>query len=145
MKKLFLIAAILLAFSAMANAQSAYFVSNSNGTTLDTVSNNATKTQKLPISGFQDIVSIQVKLTNISGTTGGVVRLYGSTDGTTFVRIPTVTDAGATAIDSLNANANALSKVFRLPTHAYTYYQIGYTGASTMAVKMQTFAIWRKR
>ena len=144
MKKLFLVA-ILCAFTVLAHAQSGYFVSNSNGTTLDTVTNTAVKTQKLPIAGYQDIVSIQVKLTNISGTTGGVVRLYGSTDGTTFVRIPTVTDAGATAIDSLTANANALSKVFRLPTHAYTYYQVGYTGTGTMAVKLQTFAIWRKR
>lgn len=145
MKKLFLIAAMLLISAVAVHAQSGYFISESNGTTLDTVTNTGVKLQKLPISGYQDIVSIQVKLTNISGTTGGVVRLYGSTDGTNFVRIPTVTDAGATAIDSLSANTNAISKVFRLPTHAYTYYRIGYTGASTMAVKLQTFAIWRKR
>lgn len=145
MKKLFLIATMLLAFAALSNAQSAYFVSNSNGTTLDTVTNTGVKSQKLPISGYQDVVSIQAVLTNISGTTGGVVRLYGSTDGTNFVRIPTVNDAGAVAIDSLSANANALSKVFRIPTHSYTYYQISYTGAGTMAVKLKTFAIWRKR
>ena len=151
MKKLTLFCGLLIALSAFTiapvKAQSAYFISQTNGTTLDTVTNTGTRLQKLPIAGYQDNIGIQVKLTNLTGTIAGVVRVYGSTDGVNFVRIPTQKDDGSIAIDSLNVNANATSKLFRIPpkqSHC-TYYQVGFTGSGTEATTIKTFAIWRKR
>lgn len=150
MKKLTLFCGLLIALSAftfVAKAQSAYFVSQTNGTTLDTVTNTGVRLQKLPIAGYQDNIGIQVICTNLTGTIAGVVRLYGSDDGIKFVRIPTVTDAGAIAIDSLKVDVNTTSKIFRIPIAGsfYTYFQTGFTGSGTEATTFKTYAIWRKR
>lgn len=150
MKKLTLFCGLLIALSAFtitAKAQSAYFISQTNGTTLDTVTNTGTRLQKLPIAGYQDNIGIQVILNNLTGTIAGTVRLYGSADGVKFVRIPSLTDAGAVALDSLKVDVNNTSKLFRIPlSQSYcTYYQVGFTGSGTETTTIKTFAIWRKR
>lgn len=150
MKNLFIFCGLLIALSAftsVAKAQSAYFISTTNGTTLDTVTNTGARTQKLPIAGYQDNIGIQVILNNLTGTVGGVVRLYGSDDGVTFVRIPSSTVAGAVALDSLKVDVNNTSKIFRIPLSSsyYTYYQVTFTGTGTEATTIKTYAIWRKR
>lgn len=150
MKKLLTFCGLLIALSAftpVAKAQSAYFISQTNGTTLDTVTNTGVRLQKGPIAGYQDNIGIQVILTNLTGTIGGVVRLKGSDDGVKFVRIPSQTDAGAIALDSLKVDVNNTSKIFRIPPGSSycTYYQVEFTGADTEATTMKTYAIWRKR
>lgn len=144
--KIFLIGfGILTMLSIKAEAQKSYFVSAANGSTLDTVTNTAVKTQTIRIPGYQDILTIQVNLTNISGTNAGVVRLFGSADGVNYVRIPTYTSTNSVAIDSLTAETNNMIKIFRLPVHAYSNYKVTYTGTGTMAVQMQSLAIYSKR
>lgn len=139
--------ALLCASLVTANAQSAYFVSQANGSTIDTVTNTSTKLQKLPIAGYQDNIGIQVILTSLTGTIAGTVRLFGSNDGIKFVRIPTLTDAGAVALDSLKVDVNTTSKIFRIPISGsfYVYYQAAYQSTTTQATVFKTYAIWRKR
>lgn len=137
MKKFFLLATMLLVFSVMAHAQSAFFTSTTTGKTLDTVTNAGTRIQKGAIAGYQDVVSIQVNLVSKTGTPAGVVRLLGSDDGLKFVRI--------NATDSLLVDANHLNKIFVVTPHAYTYYQASFIGSGTQSTTLQTFAIWRKR
>jgi hypothetical protein len=146
MKKLLTFCGLLIALSAFTvSAQSAYMVSQTNGTTLDTVTNTGVRLQKVPVAGFQNVVSIQTLLVSKTGTPAGVVRLYGSNDGVKFVRIPTITKTGTIAIDSLTVDANTLSKIWIIPTHAYTYYQAGFTGSGTESTTMQNYAIWRRQ
>lgn len=149
MKKLTLFCGLLIALSAFtitAKAQSAYFVSQTNGTTLDTVTNAGVRLQKLPIAGYQANVGIQVVVANLTGTIAGFVRVYGSDDGINFVRIPTQKDDGSVAIDSMKVDVNTLSKIFRIPPtgHYYTYYRTGFTGSGTQTTTFKTYAIWRK-
>lgn len=148
MKKLTLFCGLLIALSAFtqfATAQSAYMISASNGTNLDTVTNAGSKTQKVPVAGFQNVVSIQTLLVSKTGTPAGFVKLYGSNNGTTFVRIPTLSATGTTAVDSLKVDVNTLSKVWIIPIHAYTYYQAVFTGSGTQSTTMQNYAIWRRQ
>lgn len=124
----------------MANAQTStglvVLKSSPTHVPTDTVVNTAVKLQTGQLSVGYSLVSVQADVTVISGTAGGVIRLFGSTNGTKFVRI--------NATDSLNVNVNALSKIFVVNPGAYTHYRISYTGAGTMSMKLNSQAAWRK-
>lgn len=112
----------------------------------DTSTNGSTALWRASVPGFQSVVALQVKLTNISGTTAGKVTLEGSVDGTNFVRIPSILQTtGAVGLDSLNASSSALSKIFVVDKHAYTKYQIKYIGGSSSAVSGTAEIIWRRQ
>jgi len=134
---LFLSLAVCVTANAQVPANQGYLKSSPTHATTDTVDNAETVNQVINIGGFQEVVTIQPILTKISGTAAGVVRLWGSIDGVNFVRVnPT---------DSLTMTDVATkTKVFIVSPSAYTHYRISYTGVSTMSVKLQTPAIWRK-
>lgn len=148
MKKFTILIALSLTLfvGVVAKAQSAYFVSTTTGKTLDTVTNAGARSQKLAVAGFQNVVALQINLAQLTGTAAGFVRVYGSEDGLSFVRIPTVVAGNTTAIDSMEVanNAVGLHKIFIIPVHAYTFYQVTFTGSGTQTTTLQTFAIWRK-
>lgn len=112
---------------------------------IDTAVNTGTAKLGVVVPGYQSTVALQVKLTNISGTTGGVIRLFGTVDGINYVRIPSWTSSGTVVVDSLIADVNHLSKIFVVHNHDYQAYQIQYTGASTMSVAISGAAIWRRQ
>jgi hypothetical protein len=113
----------------------------------DTVVNTATKTQSLAISVANDVVSVQTDVTKISGTAGGVVTLWASNTGNNYVRIPTIKTDGSSGLDSLSVgNVSAVqSKIFRVASPSYSFYQIRYTGTGTMSAKLNSLAIWRRQ
>lgn len=123
--------------SAQSTSGTAVFKSTPAHVPTDTVVNTAVKTQTLAISAVNNRVSVQVDLTKISGTAGGVVRLFASNTGVKYVRIvPT---------DSLTMTDVATkSKIFVITEPIYSYYQVQYTGAGTMSVKLNSQAVWRK-
>lgn len=148
MKKLITVLSCALLFIALgASAQSGYLKRASDSKTTDTLTNAATSNLQLPISGYQNVVSIQALVTKLTGTTGGNVFLYGSNDGTNYVVVPSKRNDGATRLDTLILanSAGVQSKIFRVENSPYTYYQLRTVGTGTQTTKIQAFAIWRKQ
>lgn len=122
---------------AQSTSGSAVLKSSVDHAATDTVVNAATVYQAGAVSFANNHVAVQTTLTKISGTAAGVVRLYGSLDGTNYVRIaPT---------DSLIvSNVASQSKIFQVPSGGYSYVRAGYTGTGTMSVKMNSMVAARK-
>ena|SRR3982751_2341570 len=138
MKKLFTLFAALALMVTMATAQTTGIVvlkSSASHVPTDTAVNAVTKTQTGQLSIGYKLVSVQTDLTVISGTPSGIARLYGSTNGTKFVRI---------AVDSLKSDVNTLSKIWVVNPGAYTHYRVIYTGAASQSIKINSQAAWRK-
>lgn len=140
MKKLLLLAIALVTMISFASAQSSsgsiVLKSTPSHVPTDTVVNTATKTQSGKISIVNSKVGIQVDLTTISGTPAGVVRLFGSMNGSKFVRI--------LPGDSLLVGVNKLSKQFIVTDPLYTDYQVQFVGSGTHSTKINSVAVYRK-
>jgi len=135
MKNLILV--FLLALTVPAFAQSGSLKSVTNGSALDTVVNTATKSQFIQIAGSQAFVSVITTVTEISGTTGGTVKLYGSIDGVDYALIDANTFIPA---DQTAAQSFAWS----VTPSKYAFYKVTYVGTGTMSAKIATKALWRK-
>lgn len=142
MKKfILLLLASALSFSvasAQTKSASAIMKSSASHVATDTVVNAATVYQISPVSFANSHVAIQTTLTKISGTLGGVVRLFGSLDGVNYVRVlPT---------DSLLVTDVATqSKIFQITDPGYSYYRVGCTGVTgPMSTKMNSIVFTRR-
>ena len=112
----------------------------------DTSTNGSTATLGASIGGYQNLVALQVKLTTISGTATGVIRLYGSVNGTDYYRIPSIVQkTGVVGLDSAVVDVNNMTKIFVVDKHAYTKYQVKYISGSSQSVSMVGQAIWRRQ
>lgn len=112
--------------------------SETHGKTVDTVTNTGVRTVAIPNTPqYYDVGGIVARVDKISGTGAGVIRAVASYDGVNFFRIlPT---------DSLNVtNVTTAYKSFPLPSYPYNYVGVQYTGAGTMAYKLQG-TTWLKR
>lgn len=133
----FLLAVVGTAFVASSNR--VVLTTTSTHVTTDTAVNTTPEFQKTFNSGnaLNSSMTIQTDLTTITGTTGGVLRLFGSANGTTFVRIlPT---------DSLVVDANHLSKIWTIDDNKiYSDIGVQYIGASSSTTKMNTVMIYQR-
>jgi len=135
--KLFAVAILLTVISTLSYGQTpegAYTTmkSTTTGLALDTVTNTGARSQVLRVPGFANTITILATVTEISGTTAGTVKLYGSLNGTNYAEIDTAqvfSPADQVAAQSFKWNVN--------PSQ-YTYYKVTYTGAGTMAAKLAT-------
>lgn len=134
MKKLLLIS-LPFVFALGVKAQ-VYDLKSVFNVTSDTVVNTASLSLTSPeISGTKQLLSFQVEVTEISGTTAGTVIIEGSLDGSDFKVIPTLNTQ--TAITSA-APADVTTKqifVWRIDTNQFRYYRATYTGAGTMSAR----------
>ena len=105
----------------------------------DTFSTSAlTKTQTAEIPGFNDLVSVQVILSRISGTAAGKIYLLGSIDGSNYAR--------AGGADSLViVNVASQSKIFEVTPSRFVKYRIQAVGTGTLSVRLNSVALIRKR
>jgi hypothetical protein len=123
MKKILILAVIsALAFTAPAQVA----MTATNGLTMDTVTNTATKNlvAKVKTDGSVSIVFV---VTKISGTVGGTATLQGSNNGTDYGDIATaytITDA-------------TQSKTWDFDKTKYKSYQIKVTGTGTMSASIR--------
>lgn len=128
-KLLFLLSIVCLAFSVNAQVGS---MTTTNGLTLDTVTNTATKnlfigsgtTGKMKFNGSASFV---LTVTKISGTVGGTATLQGSHNGTDWAGIVaayTITDATQT-------------KEFEFDKSKFPYYRISVVGTGTMSASIK--------
>ena len=128
---LFIIA--LLAFAGVAKAQLVTFY-QPLGTLLtsDTVTNTATNyLTSGTISGYKNVVSVQVIVTKISGTVGGTISLQGSVDGTNFKAINTRDTQ--TALATITATDASNVYHWRVTGNDFQKYRVSWTGTGTMA------------
>lgn len=105
---------------------------------LDTVTNTGTEVLTLAVAGPKSSVTIAVKVLEISGTTAGAVKLYGSIDGgTTFALLD-----GAGTFSPTDVTT-AQSYAWHVKPSAFTHYRVSYTGAGTMVASFSAKALWR--
>lgn len=98
-------------------------------TAVDTVSNATAKHQYATINGYQHIVAIQAVYTEISGTSAGTIKLYGSIDGTRYERVGT----DSLAITDITT---AQTHIFQVAPSKHVYYRLTTQGAGTMSGKL---------
>jgi len=140
MKKLLLLLAVVGCLYSKVNAQAVALISTTNNTALDTVTNTATRIQAGILNGYQDVVSVVATVTEISGTTGGAVTCWGSVDGVadSYVRVDANTFTPAD-------QAGAQSYGWFIEPSKFPYYQVRYTGTGTMAAKLKSKILGRKK
>jgi hypothetical protein len=140
MKKVAIISSLCMLFAIASTAQSySGFMRSPTSTraNVDTVKNTATVSQTITVTNTPSIVALQPVVTKLTGTVGGVIRVFGSLDGKNFVRINNT--------DSLVVTNIAMStKIFTIPTPYYAHYRLTFTGTGTQTSTLQTFAVWRK-
>lgn len=124
MKKTLLIASIALLASCSAVAQNNVITMTHSG---DTATQAVSKHVDYNVTKLYKSVSIQSKLTKISGTVAGYSVLKGSLDNTNFVDIST---------DSLLAtNVTTNTKIWVVDNSPYPFYRVTTVGTGTMSVK----------
>jgi len=137
MKKLF-IALLLIVATVGAEAQTKLYMKSTTypANTLDTVAGNTTRTQRIVLTDYNDVVTIQPTFTRISGTAGGTATLQGSING-----------VGWSTIGSAYTVTNLASQTtsFSVNPSIYNYYQIVYAGTGTMSVSFTTPVMARKK
>lgn len=137
MKHLVLIALLAL-FSLTVQAQAKPMLSNTTGKALDTVTNTGTRSQKLLVNDYQDVTTIVATVTKISGTAAGSVKCYGSVDNIDFVLV----DANTFTPTDV---AGAQTYAWKVNPSQYAWYQVTYTGVGTMAAKLSSKVLARRK
>jgi hypothetical protein len=138
MKNLLTIMALgiaLMVFSTNADAQ--FNTLSRYAKVTDTVTNTGSKNMTSPrVAGPRQNVTVTTMNTNLTGTLGGVARLWGSLDGTTYFRIRSTQLQGA-QVDSLVIDATHTKYAWVVEKSPFQYYQIQTTGVGTTTFTVQ--------
>ena len=133
-----IIAFLMLFLTVATNAQTKISMKSTTypTQTLDTVTNAGTRTQRIVLTDYNDVITIQPTFTKISGTAAGTATLQGSING-----------VGWSAIGSAYTVTNVASQTtsFSVNPSIYNYYQLVYVGTGTMAVSFSTPVMARKK
>lgn len=140
----FVAALVLLSGACFAQKAVASFKSETTQKTSDTLVNATTKYQRLSVTKPADVLSIQVTATKITGTTAGVIRLFGSNDGEAWVRVKD--GAALAAGDSLNLSnvSTPQTILFTDKPSRFLYYRVGFVGSGTQSTRFKTTAVASK-
>lgn len=131
MKKIIFFLSLMFAFT-ITNAQTS--LTSVYGNTVDTVTNTGTKYMYTgAIKGFQKVVSIQVSLTEISGTTGGTISLEASLDGTNYY---SYFDSKAASYTFTPSDVTSQNFRFQITDVGDVYFRVKYVGTGTMSDKI---------
>lgn len=134
MKKLIGLFAVLFCLNGVAQS-----VMTGSG---DTVTNTATKTNYLKMSGAFKKVTIQTLITKISGTVAGAVTVQGSLDGTNYNTVDSVLYSNKKIYVSANTTG-VQSTIFIVNDSPYLYYRVTYTGVGTMSASIYSYILGR--
>lgn len=117
------------------------FTSELTGADSSTVTNAVTENQIVKVAKPSAVLQIQVTVRKVSGTTGGVVRLFGSNDRLAWKRITATGSLAAT--DSLNvANVTAPQTIFfkDAPSN-YLFYRVSLQQTGTAVSRLVSTAV----
>jgi len=93
-----------------------------------------TVTKYITLSAAYSTVSIQPVVTEVSGTTAGKVKLYGTIDGTNYVQLDSLVLADVTT---------AQTKIWNITPNKYPKYKVEGVGTGTMnAVLRVWYVTW---
>jgi hypothetical protein len=125
--------ALLIVCQPEAKSQSLYKLLSTYSKEVDTVTNAATSilTSGLVSSG-STTATVQVNITELSGTTAGTLTLFGSIDGTNFIALTDATAVPAIATKTATDVASQ-SFLWRVTGNPMRYYRVSWTGSGTMA------------
>lgn len=115
MKKILLLAVMMLTLFTITKAQNATLVPLVAGDTLSQSATSDTVTKIIKATAGYSALGIQVNQTKLSGTGSGKVYLYGSLDGTNYL----LTDSSS-AFTDITTNVAFFTK----STTPYTYYKV---------------------
>lgn len=140
MKKLLFVALFAFSvFTASAQVNLANLLST-HGLVLDTVDNTAAQFMQAAVAGSRATVTVVATVTEISGTTAGAVKLWGSIDGgTTYALVD-----GAGTFSPADVTT-AQSYAWIVAPSGFTNYRIVYTGAGTMSAKIGGKILYRTK
>jgi hypothetical protein len=136
MKKLILALGLVVAFIAaplLSKAQtSVQTMYNASASATETVTNTGTGILTSAIvRGNASQVTIQVAITETSGTTAGTLTLQGSLDGTNFYTLTNATSVPqVTTFTALDVASQTF--IWRLDANPCAYYRVSWTGSGTM-------------
>ncbi len=83
------------------------------------------------------LVSIQLQVTELSGTTAGTATIQASIDGVSYVAIPGQT------VDTLT-DVTSQGYLWSFSPSPYIYYRIAITGSGTMAARVYGYMVSKK-
>lgn len=146
MKKFLILLVSLMSLGYVAKSQTCFTGTTTKPATACTATaggliatlNTSIDTLNLIMSGdYNEVMTVQVLLTETSGTTAGTVRLYGSNYSTTGTW-----DAVGDTLTLSDATVN--SHTWTISKPAYKYYRILHSGGTTMAGFMSAHAVGLK-
>ena len=137
MKKIFLLAVLLVSLVSIGQVTGpkltykavGYTLSAPTHATTDTITNAVVKSQFAIIGGSNVHVTFQPTFTKISGTVAGTAQLQGSVDGVTYNNVGsayTLTDVASQTTS------------FIVTPSTYQYYKLLITPSGTQSTKVQT-------
>lgn len=105
-------------------------------TTSDSIKTGVlTVTKYITLTGGYSTVSIQPIVTEVSGTTAGKVKLYGSVDATNYVLLDSLVLSDVTT---------AQTKVWNITPNKYAKYKVEAVGTGTMNAVLRVWYLCRK-
>lgn len=103
---------------------------------LDTLTNADTTTYTVNITGNRHCITFSTKVTKISGTVAGTIKIYGSSDGgVTYLTTP------LTTINLTDASANL---GVSYTSNGYDYYKVQLISSGTCSLSQRTSLLTRK-
>ena len=132
MKKILLFLICVFAFVAFANAQKVYTLANDTLTDAETV-----YTVPVQSSSSKGAVTLQIALTNISGTTAGTITLQGSIDNSNYAEITNIADMFNVIPDDTITVADGTVGQAIIQQSPFKYYRWKYVGSGTQSTKIE--------
>jgi hypothetical protein len=101
----------------------------------DTVTNAATRDLSLKIPGTNAVLTFQLNVVKLSGTTAGTAFVQGSLDGVNYVTLP-----GSDTLTLANAS---VTKAWVQPRSNFLFYRIRVVGSGTQSTQLKGLALYR--
>lgn len=130
MKKLLCLIAIILMAAVGVQAQTAL------SPTTDTLTNAATRDLTVKIPGaYNEVLTFQLNVVKISGTTAGSAYVQGSLDGVNYFTLP--------GTDTLTLANNNNFKSWVVAKSQYLHYRVHVVGSGTQSTQLKAWALYR--
>ena len=128
-------------YAPLYNAKNTYSLANLQAATAvrDTVTDTGTGALYSKRTTGTGAVTIQVNVTEVSGTTAGTMTLSGSLDGVYYAPLLTRETQTAVATATITDTAGTKMYTWRLTDSPYLYYKIGTAGGTTCVYYLDGF------
>lgn len=102
----------------------------------DTLTNAQTVTKEVVIAGPKSNITFQVNVIKLTGTVAGTIKVFGSTDGTTY---------GTTAVTTTNLTDATANYLIAYTTNSYKKYKVEIATTGTSTASERTYLLYRQQ